>query len=374
MSKSKLTVLSVAYPLTPVSVDAAGGAEQVLSRLDDALTRAGHRSIVVACEGSEIAGTLIATPRADGSLDDAARELAWQQTRCAIERVSEHWHIDLVHMHGVDFFNYLPPPGIPVLVTLHLPPNWYPREIFQLLERCGERSLKRPNTFLHCVSASQHRACPADAPLLPPIENGVPVDELASRVRKRDWAMALGRICPEKGFDIALDAARWADVPLLLAGQVYRYEAHERYYKDEIVPRLDCARRFIGPIGFARKRRLLSAAQCLLAPSRAPETSSLVAMEALACGTPVIAFPSGALADIVEDGKTGFLVRDAREMAEAIPVAKTLDPEVCRRAARERFSAARMIAQYIELYKELQTGFSANYANHANWKSKISED
>ena len=337
-----------------MSVDAAGGAEQVLSLLDDALTRAGHRSIVVACEGSEIVGTLVATPRVDGSLDDAAREFAWQQTRCAMARALEHWQIDLVHMHGVDFFNYLPPPGIPVLVTLHLPPSWYPREIFQLA---------RPNTFLHCVSAAQHRACPSDAPLLPPIENGVPVDELTTRVHKRDWAMALGRICPEKGFDIALDAARWADVPIVLAGQVYRYEAHERYYKDEIVPRLDCARRFIGPIGFARKRRLLSAAQCLLAPSRAPETSSLVAMEALACGTPVIAFPSGALADIVVDGKTGFLVRDAREMAEAIPAARTFDLEVCRRTARERFSADRMIAQYFERYEELQTGSSANLAN-----------
>ncbi|MBI4787168.1 MAG: glycosyltransferase family 4 protein [Chloroflexi bacterium] len=343
-SLKRRTILSVAYPLAPVSRDATGGAEQVLAMLDDALTRAGHRSVVVACEGSSAAGTLIETPRVDGPLDDAAREAAWEQTRHAIRRALDCWDVDLVHMHGVDFYRYLPPPKVPVLITLHLPPSWYPPQIFRP---------ERPNTFLYCVSAAQQRACPLGARLLPPIENGVPVERLAARVRKRDWAMALGRICPEKGFHLALDAARRADCPLLLGGQVYRYVAHERYYHDEIVPRLDCARRFIGPLGFERKRRLLSAAQCLLAPSLAPETSSLVAMEAMACGTPVIAFRSGALAEIVEDGKTGFLVNGVEEMAQAISAAKTLDPETCRRVARERFSAERMTARYLELYEKI---------------------
>ena len=104
--------------------------------------------------------------------------------------------------------------------------------------------------------------------------------------------MALGRICPEKGYHIALDAAARAGVPMVLAGEVFRYPAHEQYFRDEIAPRLDASRRFIGPVGLHRKRRLLSEARCLLAPSLAPETSSLVAMEALACGTPVIAFPA----------------------------------------------------------------------------------
>jgi glycosyltransferase involved in cell wall biosynthesis len=165
--------------------------------------------------------------------------------------------------------------------------------------------------------------------------------------------MMLGRICPEKGFHIALDAAVRARIPALLAGDVFRYEAHERYFRDEIVPRLDGLRRFIGPVGLARKRRLLAAARCLLVPSLAPETSSLVAMEALACGTPVIAFPSGALPDIVEHEKTGFLVHDAREMAHAIEAAGRLDPEVCRRTARARFALDTMTRRYVALYKQL---------------------
>jgi glycosyltransferase involved in cell wall biosynthesis len=111
--------------------------------------------------------------------------------------------------------------------------------------------------------------------------------------------------------------------------------------------------RFIGHVGVARKRRLLAAARCLLVPSMVPETSSLVAMEALACGTPVIAFPAGALAEVVENGRTGFLVNDEKEMADAIAAVDSIDPEERRRAARERFSSARMVQDYFSFYRRL---------------------
>ncbi|HEU0052459.1 MAG TPA: glycosyltransferase, partial [Longimicrobium sp.] len=110
---------------------------------------------------------------------------------------------------------------------------------------------------------------------------------------------------------------------------------------------------FAGAMDFRRKRRALSAARCLLVPSLVEETSSLVAMEALACGTPVIAYPKGALPSIVEHGRTGFLVNDVGEMAEAIRAADGIDPEECRRAARECFSAERMVELYFETYRLL---------------------
>ena len=94
-------------------------------------------------------------------------------------------------------------------------------------------------------------------------------------------------------------------------------------------------------------------ARCLLVPSLVPETGSLVAMEALACGTPVVAFPAGALTEIVEPGVTGFLVNDAREMAEALVMAEKIDPERCRAAARRRFSLDRMVERYFAVYQRL---------------------
>ncbi|MBV8337020.1 MAG: glycosyltransferase [Alphaproteobacteria bacterium] len=339
-----LTVLSVAYALAPVAPDTAGGAEQVLLELDRALVHAGHHSLVIAAAGSQIVGDLIATSQLPPRFSDAARRQIQRCQRLRIEEALQRWEIDLVHAHGSDFAEHLPHCGVPTLVTLHMPTENYPTEA--MLAR-------GPETYFNCVSASQRRRFPRIAAMLPEIENGVPVDELQARHAQRNFAVALGRICPEKGFHHALDAAGRAQVPLLLAGHVFPYEYHQRYFDDEIRRRLSSQARFLGAIGFARKRRLLTAARCLLVPSLVPETSSLVAMEALACGTPVVAFPAGALAEIIEPGVTGFLVDDTEQMAEAIPAAARLDREHCRAVARRRFPVERMVARYFVLYHQL---------------------
>ena len=349
-----LTVLSVAYPLAPVSPDAAGGAEQILSMLEGAIVEAGHRSVVVAQEGSQIAGTLVPVPAPAGDLDAAATGRAQEATRAAIGAALAGYAVDFVHMHGIDFHAYLPPPGLPVLATLHLPLSWYPAEALQPT---------RPDTWLHCVSDGQHAACAQGLRLLAPIPNGIDVEALQARHAKRSYAMFLGRICPEKGVHLALDAAQAAGVPLLVAGEVFPYGAHQRYFDEEVRPRLDAWRRFIGPIGFSRKRRLLTGACCLLIPSLVPETSSLVAREAAACGTPVIAFPNGALSEAVEHGRTGFLVDGVESMASAIARAGEIDPETCRSTARRRFSKARMTGAYLDLYARLAAGSIAAQAS-----------
>src|SRR5947209_7766253 len=114
----KWTVLSVAFPLAPVGPDAVGGAEQILTHLDNALVRAGHRSIVVACDGSETAGTLVPTPVPKQTLTDELRWQVQQQHRARIEQALRRWPVDVIHMHGIDFDRYLPPSGVPTLVTL----------------------------------------------------------------------------------------------------------------------------------------------------------------------------------------------------------------------------------------------------------------
>jgi glycosyltransferase involved in cell wall biosynthesis len=190
--------------------------------------------------------------------------------------------------------------------------------------------------------------------MLPPIPNGVPVDALSAHSHaRRSYALTLGRICPEKGQHLALQAAHRAERTLLIAGTVFPYAAHREYFAQQVAPLLDRQRRWLGAVGFARKRRLLSAARCLLIPSLIEETASLVAMEALACGCPVIAFPAGALRELVEPGVTGFLVRDVLEMAEAIGRADEIDPDTCRRVARDRFSLRQMTDGYIARYAAL---------------------
>lgn len=343
-----LTVLSIAYPFAAVGPDAVGGAEQVLAHIDAALVAAGHRSIVVARAGSTAAGTLIATEIPDGPIRYDERVAAWAAHLRNVEHALASHAIDVVHMHGIDFHCYLSAiRAVPALVTLHLPPSWYPPQVF---------SATPPGVHLVCVSRSQHRTCPPCGALLAPIENGVPLRALAAHCRKRRFAVSLGRICPEKNLHVALDAGRRAGMPVLLGGQVFPYEAHERYFREQIAPRLDAQRRFIGPVSFRRKRRLLSSARCLLLPTVAPETSSLVAMEALASGTPVVAFPSGALPELVEHGVTGFLVRDTAEMADAIEACAAIDPQRCRAVACERFSLDRMTGEYFGVYERLAHG------------------
>jgi glycosyltransferase involved in cell wall biosynthesis len=338
-----LTVLSVGYPLTEVGEDAVGGSEQILTLLDRALVEAGHRSVVVAAEGSKVEGTLIPSPRVREKLHDSLRPWAQKIHKKLIAEALASFDVDLVHFHSLDFHAYLPPPGTPSLATLHLPPDWYPPKVFRM---------KRRDFHLNCVSYSQQRACPRTCKLSV-VPNGIEVSRLAARVPKRNYALALGRVCPEKAFHLAIDAAKRAGVDFMLAGEVFSYTSHRKYFKNRIAPRLDRRRRFIGPVHFTRKKFLLNEARCLLVTSNVAETSSLVSMEALAAGTPVIAFPSGALPEIVEHGRTGYIVRNSREMADAIEVADRIDPEECRREARRRFSSELMIGRYMHLYRNI---------------------
>lgn len=340
-----MKVVQVAYCLAPVGPDAVGGAEQILSALDEAVAAAGHESVVVALEGSRCVGRLVPVERPRGGFDDAAQALTRRRAAALVADVVREERVDVVHLHGVDFDAVLPPPGPPALVTLHLPRAWYAAEVLRP---------DRPATWFNCVSAVQHRTfADVAAPMLPPIPNGVPLPRLRFRRGKARFALALGRISPEKGLHLACDAARRAGVPLVLGGRVFPYPDHQRYFAREILPRLGADCRFTGPLALARKRRLLAAARCLLVPSLAPESSSLVAMEALASGTPVVAFASGALAAIVEHGRTGFVVSDEAEMARAIGEVHRISPDVCREVAEERFSASAMAGRYLEAYQML---------------------
>ncbi len=352
-----LTVLSIAYPFAGVGPASVGGAEQILATVEAGLVAAGLRSVVVAQAGSQVAGTLLATPNPEGVFTDAARAETEAAHQANIDRALHRFPVHLVHMHGIDFHRYRLPAHIPVLVTLHLPPSWYPESIWSL----------PPHIHLQCVSQFQRQSCPeALRDRLPVIRNGVPMPP-AGDTRKRSFALLLSRICPEKNLHVALDAARLARVPVLLAGQVFPYPDHLRYFEEQIRPRLGPharasdlaargsgpAARWLGPVGGPAKQRLLASARCLLLPTLAPETSSLVAIEALAAGTPVVAFPSGAIPEILEDGRTGLLVHDVPTMAAAILRASPLAPKACRTSARERFSATRMLHEYLALYASL---------------------
>jgi glycosyltransferase involved in cell wall biosynthesis len=236
-----LRILNVAFPFAPTGPDAVGGAEQIPTRLDAALVAQGHSSFVVACPGSQAVGKLLVP--AVWTPERAADSPAYGEYRLCIERAISRHSIDLIHLHGIDFYRYLPRTEIPVLVTLHLPAEWYPRDIFRSVP---------DNVWLHCVSRTQHAQCPASDHLLAPIENGVPIPDNIFNT-KRNFALALGRICPEKGLHLAMDACKQAGIPFFLGVKVFDYPSHLEYFRKEIQPREDHQRRFLGPLGGKRK-------------------------------------------------------------------------------------------------------------------------
>ncbi len=387
------TILSVAFPFAAVGDGAVGGAEVVLTTLERELVGRGWGSVVVARAGSGPVGELVGTEVPEGVITDEVRASVTRRHQAGLDRALASGKVDLVHMHGIDFASYRVPAGVPVLVTLHLPPGWYPEGIWGA----------RPGVRMVCVSEAQRKACPEEvreglgvvgngvavegnveeqvpfgnddtngkggaASGLHPAHGGAAAMNGAPGLRwpveggrdgGRGYAVMLSRICPEKNLHAGLDAARMAGVEVVLAGETFPYQAHLRYFEEEIRPRLgvgtggSATARLMGAVGGAEKGRLLRGARCLLLPTLAPETSSLVAMEAAAAGTPVVAYRSGAVPEVVEDGVTGFLVDGVEEMARAIGRVGEINREVCRRVARERFSLERMVDGYQRVYEEM---------------------
>jgi glycosyltransferase involved in cell wall biosynthesis len=337
-----LTVLNVAYPFAPVAPETAGGAEQVLAMLDEALVAAGHQSLVLAAEGSRAAGELIAFPQSAALLDLPTRRQLQSAYRSQLQSTIRSRQPDVVHFHGLDFAEYMPNTRAACVATIHLPPSWYSRKSFEF------------PVHLVWVSRDQRNASHCGKGDL--IPNGVRLDRFYAEGSRESYIVALGRICPEKGYHLALDAANACGRQLRLAGQVFPYSEHQHYFKREVEPRLQGNHLYLGSVCGEGKRALLARAHCLVIPSQVHETSSLVAMEALACGTPVVAMRIGALPEIIDHGRTGWLVERPDELAEAIEAAGQIRPEDCRAAAEQRFSAEQMTQQYLQVYECLAHG------------------
>jgi glycosyltransferase involved in cell wall biosynthesis len=171
----------------------------------------------------------------------------------------------------------------------------------------------------------------------------------------RKGLLWLGRICEEKAPHLALEIAERAVLPITVAGQIYPFSYHQKYFDREVALRLHniSNARFISAPSADLKRRLLRESQALLITSLAEETSSLVAMEAAASGTPTIAFRKGALAEVVRDGVTGFLVEDMAQAVLAMQKISTIDKKICVQHAQKNFSAAQMAERYSSLYERL---------------------
>ncbi len=190
--------------------------------------------------------------------------------------------------------------------------------------------------------------------MMPVVRNGIDVKRFPLGRRRADYVMWLGRICPEKAPHLAIDAAKKAGVPIIVAGQVYPFAWHQQYWEREVKPRIDHDKvRFVELPSFDEKVKLLSEARALLVTSQVEETTSLVALEAMACGTPVIAFSVGALKEVVTKD-TGILVNSVDEMSRACNALDGIRALNCRQWVEEQYSVRVMGESYEELIHDLE--------------------
>jgi glycosyltransferase involved in cell wall biosynthesis len=201
------------------------------------------------------------------------------------------------------------------------------------------------------ISDAQRRPLP-NANFIATVHHGLPADLLLPRPVKQSYLAFLGRICPEKCPDRAIEIARRTGIPLKMAAKVDRVDAD--YHATTIRPLIDGRQvEHIGEIGDAEKADFLSGAQALLLPIDWPEPFGLVMIEAMACGTPVIAFRAGSVPEVIEDGVTGFVVSNMAEACEAVKRLPELSRAVIRARFEERFTATRMAEDYVGLYRRL---------------------
>jgi len=204
------------------------------------------------------------------------------------------------------------------------------------------------------ISNSQRRPLP-QVRWLRTIYHGLPEKMLTPRPVRPSYLAFLGRIAPEKAVDRAIHIARQCGIPLKIAAKVDRVDAE--YYEERIRPLIvPPAVEYIGEIGDHEKSAFLSGAHALLATIDWPEPFGLVMIEAMACGTPVIAFNRGSVPEVVEDGLTGFIVEDDLGAIGAVQRIGELDRAMVRRRFDERFTARRMAQEYLAVYRSLRDG------------------
>jgi glycosyltransferase involved in cell wall biosynthesis len=320
-----------------------GGTERVVSYLTEELVRQGHEVTLFASGDSETAARLVAaTPRSlrldKSCIDSVAHHvlLVEQVSRHAREFDVIHYHIDYLHF---PLSRCRPHPHVTTLHgRLDLP------DLVSLYDEFTDMPVVS-------ISNSQRQPLP-QAHWQATVYHGLPADLLSFHPGHGDYLAFVGRISPEKGTDRAIAIAERVGMPLKVAAKVDN--ADKEYFDREIKPLLKSSLvEFIGEIGDAEKDEFLGNAYALLFPIDWPEPFGLVMIEAMACGTPVIAFQQGSVLEVMEDGRSGFVVSDIDEAVDAVRRIGQLDRLECRQAFEERFTASRMAKDYVRVYEDV---------------------
>ena len=330
----------IAPPWIPVPPTTYGGTELMVDLLVRGL-RQRHLDIVVFCAGDS---------RLAGPTAGPFNQAFWPP-----EKFSENLHlaydwrylrdqpVALIHSHleNAAGFWQAAETAQPLVITLHTPVTDIKRDYLRHF----------PEVHVVAVSDFQRRRLEGQ-PRLQVIPHGIDVAAYQRPVSKEDFLLFLGRIYPEKGLHTAIAAALAAEKKLVCAGPVFPPD--QAYFDTEIAPYLDNRRIiYVGPADFNRKLDLLGRARALLLPLEVDEAFGLVMLEAMACGTPVVAYDRGAAPEVVRHGETGFLAHGFTELLAGLQAVTEIDPDICRQHVAGNFSWHGMVEAYLKLYQAI---------------------
>jgi glycosyltransferase involved in cell wall biosynthesis len=332
----------VAPPYFDVPPPAYGGVESVVADLVDDLAGRGHEITLIGA-GQHLTGayrliSLWPDPQSD-RLGEPFPEVVHA---ARVAEVLDDLDVDVVHDHTLAGPLLGRGTRVPTIITVHGPVVGDEGDYYRALGR---------SVRMIAISEAQ-RSTAAELPWAATIHNAIRASTFPFQAEKEPFLLFLGRMNATKGPHLAIDAARAADLPIVLAGKCSE-PLEKAYFEREIKPRLGSDTEIFGVADAAAKRDLLSRACALLFPICWEEPFGLVMIEAMACGTPVVALRRGSVPEVVVDGMTGIIRDDPAELPAAIDLARQLDPAACQAHVAARFTTELMAARYEDAYRRV---------------------
>ncbi|WP_065755856.1 glycosyltransferase family 4 protein [Bradyrhizobium paxllaeri] len=357
-----MRIAQVAPLMESVPPKLYGGTERVVAWLVDELISLGHEVTLFASGDSVTRAQLnaiwpralrLGRPRTDPMAIQSA--LLDELARTAAEFDVVHAHIDWLHLPLLSRL------GVPFLTTCHGRMD---------LPGFGDVVRRFPSAPFVSISDNQRASLP-EANWIGTVYHGLPLKLCEPSFERGSYLAFLGRLTPEKGPEAAIRIAHAVGMPLRIAAKVPRGE--RRYFKERLEPHVDGNRiQLTGEVNDETKRQFLAGATALLFPIDWPEPFGLVMIEAMACGTPVIAYSSGSVQEVIDEGITGFVVSNEEEAVRAIGRLQELDRRRVRSHFESRFSATRMAEEYVRHY-EAQCAFREVAFPHPSLRQPASE-
>ncbi|XOB40349.1 MAG: glycosyltransferase family 4 protein [Candidatus Nealsonbacteria bacterium] len=336
-----MRIAQVAPLWIPVPPYTYGGTELIVSWLCNELVRRGHEVTLFATEDSKTSAHLIpvwprSLWRAKLKTPHAVYSLLYEKL------ISLQDNFDIIHDHcefyTTPYTRFLKPK---IVTTLHHP----------LTEETTILYKKFPNINFVSISKNQRRSGPG-INIVKTIYHGLPIERYQFNPTPQNYILWLSKIAPEKGIAEAIDIAKLSGENLIISGNILPNYAD--YFNFRIKPLINGKKiQFAGASDFKKKIELIKNAKVFMFPVKRPEPFGLVVIEAMACGTPVIAYKEGAMPELIEDGKTGFLVSSVEQACQALKKIKTISRADCREHIKKNFNLKRMVNRYEKLYKKM---------------------